>query len=60
MLLRHSLGLEAEAAAIETAVQNALEAGARTGDIAEPGKPGLGSAEYADRLKAALDAVTVR
>jgi len=60
MLLRHSLGLEAEAAAIETAVQNTLEAGARTGDIAEPGKPGLGSADYAECVRAALDAVSVR
>jgi 3-isopropylmalate dehydrogenase len=60
MLLRHSLGLEAEATAIETAVQNALEAGARTHDISEPGKPGLGSAEYAERLRSALEAVAVR
>jgi 3-isopropylmalate dehydrogenase len=59
MLLRHSLGLEAEALALENAVQAALEAGARTGDIAEPGKPGLGSAEYAERVRAALAAVKV-
>src|SRR5258706_15616745 len=60
MLLRHSLGLDAEATAIENAVQQALEAGARTGDIAEPGKPGLGSAEYAERVRAALEAVSVK
>ena len=38
MLLRHSLGLEAEAAAIEAAVSAALEAGLRTGDIAKAGE----------------------
>jgi len=60
MLLRYSLGLEAEAAALEAAVQQTLEAGARTGDIAEPGQRGLGSAEYAERVRAALNAVSVR
>ena len=60
MLLRHSLGLEVEAAAIETAVKSTLEAGARTTDIAEPGLPGLGSVEYAERIRAALGAVSVR
>src|SRR5439155_985833 len=39
MLLRHSLNLDMEAAALENAVQNVLASGARTGDIAEPGKP---------------------
>jgi len=34
LLLRHSLGLEAEALAIEAAVNDALEAGARTADLA--------------------------
>ena len=38
MLLRHSLGLEEEAAAIETAVANVLQAGHRTPDIAAGGK----------------------
>jgi 3-isopropylmalate dehydrogenase len=33
MLLRHSLGLEAEAAAVELAVEGAIEAGARTADL---------------------------
>ncbi len=37
MLLRHSLGLEAEAAAIEAAVNEVLDDGVRTGDIAEKG-----------------------
>jgi 3-isopropylmalate dehydrogenase len=33
MLLRHSLGLETEAAALETAVEKALASGARTADL---------------------------
>src|SRR5258708_40352034 len=59
LLLRHSLGLEAEATAIEKAVRQALEAGARTGDIAEPGKPTLGSADFGARIRAALEAMAV-
>ncbi len=54
LLLRHSLKLEAEAAVLETAVLKALEAGARTGDIAEPGAPALGSAEFGERVRAVL------
>jgi len=54
MLLRHSLGLESEAKALETAVEKTLEAGARTADIPEPGKPTLGSAEYAAKVREAL------
>ncbi len=38
MLLRHSLGLENEACAIEAAVDNVLNAGSRTVDIAAGGK----------------------
>jgi 3-isopropylmalate dehydrogenase len=60
MMLRHTLGLEAEAAALESAVESALNSGARTDDIAEPGKPALGSAEFAERVRAALDTVSVR
>jgi len=43
MLLRHSLRLEAEAAAVESAVSHALAAGVRTADIARPGSSSLGS-----------------
>ena len=57
MLLRYSLGLDKEAAALEQAVQKVLESGARTSDIAEPGKPGLGSAAFADRVREALATV---
>ena len=45
LLLRHSLGLEAEAAAVEKAVSTALADGIRTSDIASPGKPVVGSKE---------------
>jgi 3-isopropylmalate dehydrogenase len=41
LLLRHSFQLEAEAAAIEQAVQQVLSAGHRTRDLATAGEPGL-------------------
>jgi 3-isopropylmalate dehydrogenase len=41
MLLRHSLGLETEAAAIEAAVERVLQSGARTKDIANAGQPSI-------------------
>lgn len=44
MLLRHSLGLEAEAAAVEAAVDAALSAGSRTGDLARGNEPALNTA----------------
>ncbi len=59
LLLRHSLGLEAEATAIERAVRQVLEAGARTGDIAEPGKPTLGSTEFGAKIRSTLEAIAV-
>ncbi len=49
MLLRHSLGAEAAAAAIEAAVAGALRSGARTRDIAAPGaRDWLGTTAFAD------------
>ncbi len=45
MLLRHSLGLETEAAAVESAVEDAVSAGVRTADIALAGKATVGSRE---------------
>lgn len=45
MMLRHSLGLESEAAAIEAAVDQALSAGNRTGDLAKPDEPKLNTDE---------------
>jgi 3-isopropylmalate dehydrogenase len=40
LLLRYSLGLEREAAAVERAVRDAIAAGSRTADIAGAGKGG--------------------
>ena len=48
MLLRHSLGLEAEAQAVEAAVDAVLEQGARTGDIADPGSEVVGTTVMGD------------
>jgi len=39
MLLRHSLGLEAEASAVEAAIASAIAGGARTADIVSSGEP---------------------
>jgi len=50
MLLRHSLGLEAEAAAVEAAVAGALAAGVRTADVASPGAASVGSREAGDAV----------
>jgi 3-isopropylmalate dehydrogenase len=50
MLLRHSLGLEAEAAAVEAAVAGALAAGVRTADVANPGAPSVGSRAAGDAV----------
>mgnify|MGYP001545218908 CR=1 FL=1 len=44
MLLRHSLGLEVEAAAVEAAVADAISGGARTADIAADGETHVSTA----------------
>jgi len=44
LLLRHSLGLEGEARALEAAVNAAIAQGARTQDLAAPGTPALSTA----------------
>jgi 3-isopropylmalate dehydrogenase len=54
MLLRHSLGLEAEATAIETAVSGAIADGARTPDIVAPGAKALSTREVGDAILARL------
>ncbi len=54
MLLRHSLQLEDESAAIEAAVSAVLDAGHRTADIAGKGQPSLGSTAMGDHVLAAL------
>jgi 3-isopropylmalate dehydrogenase len=53
MLLRHSLGLEVEAAAIEAAVNAVLDQGYRTKDIAAGG-PSIGTEEMGTRVVMAL------
>ena len=45
MMLRYSFGLEKEAAAIDNAVTAVLEAGIRTGDIAEAGVTAVSTTE---------------
>ncbi len=51
MLLRHSLKLEEEAAAVEAAVTTVLQQGYRTRDIAEEGKQQVGTQEMGDLIK---------
>lgn len=50
MLLRHSLGLEGEATAVEAAVGAVLKEGYRTRDIAEEGKQQVGTQEMGDLI----------
>ena len=54
MLLRHSLGLEAEAEAIEKAVTGAIGDGARTPDIVASGAKALSTREVGDAILARL------
>lgn len=54
MMLRYSLKLETEAAAIEAAVDKVLEAGHRTGDLARGGEKSIGTTEMGDLVVAAL------
>ncbi|HKT74905.1 MAG TPA: 3-isopropylmalate dehydrogenase [Steroidobacteraceae bacterium] len=54
MLLRHSLELTSEAAALEAAVHGAIERGARTADVAGPGIKSLSTREMGDAVLAAL------
>ncbi len=55
MLLRHSLDLDAEAAAVETAIDAAIVAGARTADIACDDDAVLSTSDMTDRIIAAID-----
>lgn len=60
MLLRHSFGLESEAAAIETAVRQVLAAGHRTRDLAEKGVASVSTQEMGDLVLAQLQSAVVR
>ena len=53
MLLRHSLKLEKEAAAVERAIETVLERGMRTADIAA-GQPALGTRAMTAAIAQAL------
>ena len=57
LLLRYSLGLEAEAGAVEDAVARALADGLRTADIAPPGVASVGSRDAGDLVIAQLQAI---
>jgi 3-isopropylmalate dehydrogenase len=50
MLLRHSLGLEDEARAIETAIGETLNAGLRTADLAQGNERMIGTKEMASAI----------
>jgi 3-isopropylmalate dehydrogenase len=54
LLLRHSLGLEAEAVAVEAAIDTAVASGLRTADIAASGTVPATTTEFADAVVAAL------
>lgn len=54
MLLRHSLGLGAEADAVEAAINAAISSGARTADIAADGDTVLSTSAMTDRILAEL------
>ena len=56
MLLRWSLGLAAEADAVEAAVGRVLDDGGRTADIARPGEAVIGTVEMGARVVASLAA----
>lgn len=56
LLLRHSLGLEDEAQAIEAAVNAVLDEGFVTSDIVRPGKTAHSTSEVGDRVVAHIGA----
>jgi 3-isopropylmalate dehydrogenase len=56
LLLRHSLKLEAEARAVESAVEQALDRGLRTPDTAAPGQRPLSTVEMGDAVAEIVEA----
>ncbi|MCA9194533.1 MAG: 3-isopropylmalate dehydrogenase [Planctomycetales bacterium] len=54
MMLRHSVGLQQEADAVEAAVQAVLAAGHRTSDLARRGEKAIGTVEMTEHVLAAL------
>ncbi len=57
MLLRHSLGLEAEAIAVEAAVHEVITEGARTADLALGGGKAVSTREMGNAVRAKLTAL---
>jgi len=57
LLLRYSFDMEADAAAIEAAVERVLAKAGRTPDIAMPGRPVISTTEMGDALIAELEAI---
>ena len=55
MLLRHSFGMEDDAALIERAATNVLASGRRTADVMAPGATQIGTAVMGDAILAELD-----
>ncbi|MEM7278774.1 MAG: isocitrate/isopropylmalate family dehydrogenase, partial [Pseudomonadota bacterium] len=55
MLLRHSLGFEEEAEAVENALSASLNAGARTADIAEKTETALSTQAMTEAVLAELN-----
>ncbi len=55
MLLRHSLGLENEAVAVERAIGRAISAGARTADIVSSGETRISTSAMCNEIIRALD-----
>jgi 3-isopropylmalate dehydrogenase len=56
LLLRHSLGLDREADAIERAVREAITGGARSADMVADGGHALSTSEVGDHVRSALAA----
>ena len=54
MMLRYSLGLTEEAAAIERAVQSVLEQGYRTADIVTAGDTATATTQMGDLIASAI------
>ena len=54
LLLRHSLSLEGEADTVEQVVDDVLEAGYRTADLAGLSQAAIGTAEMGDRIAAGI------
>jgi 3-isopropylmalate dehydrogenase len=55
MLLRHSFNLEAEAASVESAVDEALTVGHRTRDLVKAGQSSLGTREMGSMIVEAIE-----